>query len=190
MSLLLPGVLVPATLVGSSGFHARVGERVALALDVYCRHRTNISGQDPRQEPASRSASAEPDGELVLTGLAVPINEPGWLGGWVLDVSGMLVHVTEAEPGPGDIAGYDDRDSESDPGQPAPAPGTWVRVRGVVSVADDYVADEAEQQWQLRLTREWTVQRIRTTDAPDSVIEEITRTRRPVSYLIDLVTPT
>ncbi|MBG0566455.1 hypothetical protein [Actinoplanes aureus] len=159
---------------------------MTLALEAYCRHRTAISEQDHHTEPVQPPPPAAPAGELALTGTAVPAVELGWLGGWLFEVAGIPLHVTEASAGPGVIAGVNDREAGSDPAEPPPAPGTRVHMRAVVSVADGYVVDEVEQAWNRPMTRPWLVQRIvRLRPARRSVAH----TGVNNDYLIDLASP-
>jgi hypothetical protein len=92
MTVRLPGVLVPAELVGGSEFRARVGAQMPLALAAYCRYRVPASEQD-RRGPAAAPA---PGAELLLTGTAVPFVRACRLGGWMLELAGIPIHVTEA----------------------------------------------------------------------------------------------
>ena len=198
---MLPGVFVAPELVGSSDFRAKVGAEVPLALEIYCRHRAHASHQDGRQAPVSRFADAGSTDGLVLTGIAVPFEGTCQLGGWVLEVADIPVYVTEASAttGPNVIAGVNDRDPDSDPEEPIPDRGAWMRVRGNVSVADDYVVDEVERASQRSMQRLWRVQRIvrlvptghesgmRST-YPQQV-EAVRHTGDASSYLLDLVAP-
>jgi len=195
----MPGVFVAPGLVGSSGFRTKLDAEVLLALEIYCRHRVRASDHDSRQAPVSRAADAGSTDELILTGVAVPFEGTCRLGGWMLQVADIPVHVTEATAGPGVIAGVNDRDPASDPEEPVPDRGAWVRVRGNVSVADGYVVDEVEQASQRSVQRLWRVQRIvRLVPAgyrsgmrhtyPQQV-EAVRHTRDSSSYLLDLVAP-
>ena len=193
--MVLHGVFVAPGLVGSSDFRTEVGAEVPLALEIYCRHRVRVSEQEGRRTPVSRPA----DAGLVLTGVAVPFEDTCRLGGWMLEVADIPVHVTEASaaPGPGVIAGVNDRDPASDPAEPFPERGAWVRVRGAVGVADGYVVDEVEHASQRSVQRLWRVQRIvrlaptgygngRPRTSPRQV-EAIRHTGDDSGYLLDLV---
>ncbi|WP_213005743.1 hypothetical protein [Paractinoplanes toevensis] len=197
MSLILPGVLVAPGLVESSDFRTEVGTEVPLALEIYCRHRARVSNQEGRQAPVRRSADAGTADELILTGVAVPFASTCRLGGWLLEVVGIPVYVTEATAGPGVIAGVNDRDPDSDPEEPLPDRGAWVRVRGSVSVADGYVVDEVERASQRSVQRLWRVQRIERLMPTDyrsgnrraypQQVEAVRHTGDSSSYLLDLV---
>ncbi|MCM4076624.1 hypothetical protein [Paractinoplanes hotanensis] len=201
MSLIVPRVLVGPGLVGSSDFRTKLDAEVLLALEIYCRHRVHVSDQGGHQASVSRSADVGSTDELILTGVAVPFEGPCRLGGWVLQVAGIPVHVTEASAtaGPGVIAGINDRDPASDPEEPIPDRGAWVRVRGNVSVADGYVVDEVEQALQRSVQRLWRVHRIvrlvptgyrnGMQHTRPQEVEAIRHTRDASSYLLDLVAP-
>src|SRR3954447_8767985 len=199
MSLMLPGVFVAPGLVGSSDFRTELGAEVPLALEIYCRHRAQVSSQEGRQAGVRRSAGAGSADGLILTGVAVPFEGTCRLGGWVLEVADIPVFVTEATAGPGVVAGVNDRDPDSDPEEPFPDRGAWVRVRGDVSVADVYVVDEVERASQRSVRRLWRVQRIvrlvptgyksgRQSTYPQQV-EAVRHTADSSSYRLDLVAP-
>ncbi|BCY11724.1 hypothetical protein L3i22_068120 [Actinoplanes sp. L3-i22] len=169
---MLSGVLVAAELVGSSGFRAETGKWTTLSLESY----------GARWSPASdRAASAVEPTELLLTGVLLPFARPCLLGGWVLDVDGVPIHV-----------------GASPPDAPLPRPGQRVEVRGPVGVADDYVVDEVQRALQRRTAREWLVRRIvrhRPFTAGGvrrirpEVVPSIRHTADTSSYLIDLRAP-
>lgn len=199
---MLPGVFVAPELVGSSDFRTSVGAEVPLALEIYCRHRAYVSRQDGNHTPVRRSAGAASTAELMLTGVAIAFESTCQLGGWMLEVAGIPVYVTEAPAtaGPKVIAGVNDGAPDSDPEEPFPDPGAWVRVRGSVSVADDYVVDEVERASQRSMQRLWRVQRI-VRLAPTGYeigsqltepqpVEAVRNTGDPSSYLLDLVRST
>jgi hypothetical protein len=181
--LVFGGVLVGAALVGSSGFRARLGHSVTLGLQVHCRHRRFVVSSGERADPP-------PDGEVGLTGIALP-PAVSVLGGWVLNAGGVPVHVDEAPagPSPGVVAGLNDRRAGSDPAEPLPEAGAWVRVYGPVSVADDYEVEDAEQAWRIPMRRPWLVRRIvrRTLAGRVFETEAIVHTGDTSDYLIDLV---
>ena len=139
--------------------------------------------------------------ELVLTGVAVPFERSCQLGGWVLEIAGVPVYVTEASGAAGRhvVTGVNDRHPGSDPEEPFPDRGAWVRVRGTVTVADDYEVDEVEQALQRSMQRPWRVQRIVRLSPPGHrggtlrtdprQVEAIRHTGDASSYLIDLVGP-
>ncbi|MEU4619396.1 hypothetical protein AB0G04_05345 [Actinoplanes sp. NPDC023801] len=183
--LVFGGVLVHAALVGSSGFRARVGEKVTLGLQVYCRRRSLVVAPQERDEPVQPG----PAGELGLTGIVLP-HAASMLGGWVLEVAGIPVHVEEAPAGraPGVIVGRNDRRAASDPVEPLPGAGTWVRVTGPVSVADDYETEDAEQAWLMPMRRPWLVRRIVRRTPAGQALEAgaIVHTGDTSDYLIDL----
>ena len=198
---MLPGVFVASEMVWSSDFRTKVGAEMPLALEIYCRHRAHASNQDGRQAPVRRPADAGSTDGLILTGVAAPIEDTCQLGGWVLEVATIPVYVTEAsaKAGPTVIAGVNDRDPDSDPEEPIPDRGAWVRVRGNVSVADDYVVDEVERASQRSLQRLWRVQRIvrlvptgyesgMQYTHPQQV-EAVRHTGDASNYLLDLVAP-
>ncbi|MEU7906750.1 hypothetical protein, partial [Actinoplanes sp. NPDC049118] len=82
---------------------------------------------------------------------------------------------------------------------PFPGRGARVRVRGNVSVADNYVVDEVEQALQGSVQRLWRVQRIvrlvpighgrGTQRTYPQQVEAIRHTGDASSYLLDLVAP-
>jgi hypothetical protein len=191
MTVRLPGVLVPGELVGSSGFRAHVGARVPMALEAYCRFRVPASEQD-RRGPA---AGPSPGADLLLTGVSVPFVRVCRLGGWMLEIAGIPLHVTEASATPGltVITGVNDRETGSDPAEPFPAPHTWVRARATVSVAADHVVGEVEPALGRKVERPWLVERIvRLAPAgrgSGQQVESIRHTAEVSSYLLDLVTP-
>jgi hypothetical protein len=96
---MLPGVFVAPGLVGSSDFRTELGAEVPLALEIYCRHRAQVSSQEGRQAGVRRSAGAGSADGLILTGVAVPFEGTCRLGGWVLEVADIPVFVTEATAG-------------------------------------------------------------------------------------------
>jgi hypothetical protein len=188
----LSGVFVAADVVGSSGFTARVGHEVTLALSAYCLYRRAAADKaadeaagDKADDKARHDTAAHQRG--WLDGTVVPPTRDSMFGGWVLDAGGILFHVTESSsvPDQGSLAPGDyDREAGSDPEEPAPAPHTRVRMRAGLSVADDYVPDEVRDGWGVDLMRPWLVERI--VDEGGRVVTEIRRTHEPISYLIDL----
>lgn len=93
------------------------------------------------------------------------------------------------------MPGVNDRDPGSDPADPLPSPHTWVRVRGPVSVADDYIADAVEEAAQRPARRTWLVRRIvRLTPAGHGhrelraqPAESVDHQSDASSYLLDLL---
>ncbi len=141
-AMTLPGILVDATLVGSSGFRAETGKSVTLSLETYGDDWSPASGEDRGQPVVALPGSGAEPTELLLTGVVLPFVRPCPLGGWVLDVDGVPIHVATSHP-----------DSP-------PAAGQWVRFRGTVSVADGYVEDEVQGALRRPMARPWLVQRI------------------------------
>ncbi|GIF08555.1 hypothetical protein [Actinoplanes siamensis] len=174
-ALTLPGVLVTAGLVGSSDFRAQVGGRTVLTLEAHGDHWAPGEDLNPSVTALPRS-SAGPT-ELLLTGIALPFVRTCPLGGWVLDVDGVPIHVGTSYP------------------DPPPAAGQRVRFRGTVEVADGYVADEVQAALRRPTDRSWLVQRIvrlkpvtgggQRTVRPEP-ITSIRHTADSSSYLIDL----
>ena len=193
----LPGVLVGADLVGSSDFQAQTGSRVSLALEAYCYDWADAS-EEHRQHPViHRAAPFEPQDKLLLTGVVLPLSRPCELGGWVLDLAGIPIHVTNAQDRSGSsvLAAPDENNPRSQSHYASPVPGTWVRIEGTVSIADDYVVDEVEQSLQRPVERPWLVQRIvRLVPLPGrgkrefraQPAQSIHHTRDASSYLVDL----
>jgi hypothetical protein len=182
MRVELPGVLVATHLVGSSDFRTRVGAVMPLALEVYSRHRTPARDDDRRRPVLRRTSGTGSPDTFDLTGVVVPFAETCRLGGWVAEVAGVPFFVTEADHDPG-------------VGPEGPQPGSWVRVRGEIYVADDYVVDEVEEALRQGVRRLWQVRRIIRSVPVDGgrgarprEVAEIRHTGDVSSYLIDLVT--
>lgn len=177
-NLSLPDVLVASDLVGSSGFRARVGGEVSVTLTAHSYHWEHVPEGDSRPWVVQGASSTGLPAEMVLTGVVLPLTGTPELGGWVLDLAGVPIHVTA-----------------QDEGAAAPDPGTWVRLRGTVSVADDYIVDEVEPALRRPMAHRWRVQAItrlvptggqgeRTLRAQPA--EAIDRTADSSAYLVDL----
>ncbi|GAA2861246.1 hypothetical protein Acy02nite_57720 [Actinoplanes cyaneus] len=186
---MLSGVLVTSDLVASSDFRARVGAETPLALEVYCRHRVQVGDHEPA------GADRGPDGEFVLTGVAVAVDPSCPLGGWVLEVDGIPFYVVESSAGRGAgvVPGVNDRLPGSDPEKPVPEQGARVRVRGSVSVADGYVAHDIGQALGRDIERLWRVRRIarlpRHGRGEPQQVPEISYPGGHHDYLLDLAAP-
>ncbi len=159
-------VFVPMYLVASNDFETHVGGQVTLALELSCRHRTAALGPPPTASVAWVAGShGHPDsrGRHEMVGQAVPTESCVWRDGWIFDVDGLPMYVTEVDDVPPgqELTDYR-REHGSDPVMPVPAPGTWVRVRGQLSIAEDHVTGGFEPEAALlaQAERQWSVQRI------------------------------
>ncbi|GIE84420.1 hypothetical protein [Actinoplanes regularis] len=167
-------------LVGSSDFRAEAGSRATLSLETYGDSWSPASDEDPRQPVVALPGSAVEPTELLLTGIVLPFLRSCPLGGWVLEVDGVPIHVGTSHP-----------DSPPDAGG-------WVRFRGRVSVADGYVEDEVQAALRRPTARSWLVRSIvrlkpsasgrRRIFRPETV-PSIKRTTDASSYLLDLCAP-
>lgn len=146
--MLWPEVFVPESAVASDGFTAEVGGTVTMPLMLSCGFRTRIAAAEP-------SVTPDPDdrGTYDLVGQAVAGPSTVLAGGWVIDVGGLAVYVSE-EAGPG------------------PKVGTWARVRGRLSIAEPYETDGYEPAADLlnRAERTWHVHRAVRLDTTDGRI--------------------
>ncbi|KHD75625.1 hypothetical protein MB27_21670 [Actinoplanes utahensis] len=155
-------------MVASDGFTAEVGGMVEMPLSLYCRYRTRLSADDDRR-PAASSIPGDhrhPETRSVhdLVGRAVAMESTVWTAGWMLDVDGLGIYVSEADtgPSPGSSAFEVYREAGSDPAAPVPEPGTWTRVRGQLSIAEPYETGAYEPEAELlrHAVRTWLVHRI------------------------------
>jgi hypothetical protein len=178
-TLSLPGVLVAADLVGSAGFRTQVGDKISVALEAYSYHWASASDEERDQPVLPETSGSDHHTELLLTGVVLPLARPCELGGWVLDLGGVPIHVTDDQNGH----------------EAGPAAGTWVRIRGTLNVADDYVVDEVERALQRTLTHPWLVKRIvrlipygyGEAKFHSQYTESIDHTGDASSYLLDLL---
>ncbi|XVU21343.1 hypothetical protein ACQPZJ_29225 [Actinoplanes sp. CA-054009] len=166
MTMLWRDVFVLDSVVASNGFTAEVGGTVEMALALYCQFRTRVGPDDNRRPSMTAAAGALPSDRGVhdLVGRAVPMESTVFDAGWMLDVDGLGIYVSEAEAGPrpGFPASGVYREPGSDPAAPVPEPGTWTRVRGRLSIAEDYETGAYEPVAELlrHATRTWLVRRI------------------------------
>jgi hypothetical protein len=160
-------VLVPDHVVASDGLTAEVGGVVEMSLQLFCRYRT-LLGPDEPSASVTRVSGAYVDAgrEWVheLVGRVVEVDSCRWAEGWVIDVDGLAVYVHEsgASSGPALRVENSVRERGSDPPTPLPEPGSRVRVRGGLSVAESYETDMFEPVDELlrRAERRWHVRRI------------------------------
>lgn len=160
-------VFVPDHVVASDGFTAEVGGVVEMPLSLFCRFRTQV-GKDDDRRPSVTSTPGDylhSDNRRVydLVGQAVAMGSTVWAAGWMLDVDGLGIYVSEAdvEPLPGVPIFGVYREAGSDPAVPVPKPGTWTRVRGQLSIAESYETGAYEPEADLlrRAVRTWLVRR-------------------------------
>jgi hypothetical protein len=160
-------VFVPDHVVASDGFTAEVGGMVEMPLALFCRFRTQASKDDDRR-PSVTSVPGDyrhPDSRSVydLVGHAVAMESTLWAVGWMLDVDGLGIYVSEADagPSPGAPAFGAYREAGSDSAAPVPKPGTWTRVRGQLSIAEPYETGGYEPEADLlhHAVRTWLVRR-------------------------------
>jgi hypothetical protein len=145
-----------------------------------------------------------PDNRSVydLVGRAVAMESTLWAAGWMLDVDGLGIYVSEADAGPSPgfpIFGVY-REAGSDPAAPVPKPGTWTRVRGQLSIAEPYETGAYEPEADLlrHAVRTWLVRRaVRLDGKPskgrlrqgrgrDVAVIRPTAAWTTVGYLLDL----
>jgi hypothetical protein len=166
VGLICRDVFVPSSLVHSDGFTVEVGDHVHLALEFYCRYRTAATRHEGAVAVAARpEAHSHSDLRSVyeVVGVAVP-TETVWFSGWILEAAGLLMYVTEApdahDPEMSGLNVY--RESGSDPEIPRPDPGSWIRARGQLSIAEDHVTSGFEPRETLlrQAQRSWRVRRI------------------------------
>ncbi|BAL89323.1 hypothetical protein AMIS_41030 [Actinoplanes missouriensis 431] len=160
-------VFVPDHVVASDGFTAEVGGMVEMPLALFCRFRSQVS-KDGDHRPSVTSTPGDhthPDNRSVydLVGQAVAIESTVWSAGWMLDVDGLGIYVSEADAGPppGLPTSGVYREGASDPAAPVPEPGTWTRVRGQLSIAEPYETGAYEPEADLlrHAVRTWLVRR-------------------------------
>jgi hypothetical protein len=160
-------VFVPDSVVASDGFTAEVGGMVEMPLALFCRFRAQVSNDDDRR-PSVTSMPGDyrhPDNRGVhdLVGQAVAMESTVWAAGWMLDVDGFGIYVSEADAGPS--PGFPNfgvyREAGSDPAAPVPEPGAWTRVRGQLSIAEPYETGAYEPEADLlrHAVRKWLVRR-------------------------------
>jgi hypothetical protein len=94
-------VFVPDHVVASDGFTADVGGMVEMPLLLFCRFRTQVGSDDDRR-PSVTSAPGDylrPDNRRVydLVGQAVAVESTVWADGWMIDVDGLGIYVSEAD---------------------------------------------------------------------------------------------
>lgn len=172
MSTLWRDVFVPADVVASDGFTAKVGGVVSMSLELYCRYRLAAAEHD-RSMPVRSETRDYPQADqrhvYDLVGTAVAVESCIWSDGWVLDVDGLFMYVSEAPARP--VSGVPvssvHRDPGSDPAAPGPPAGSRVRVRGQLSIAESYVTSGFEPEIELsrRAVRPWRVRRIVRLDS-------------------------
>jgi hypothetical protein len=163
-------VLVPDTVVCSDGLTAEVGGLVELPLLLYCEDRTSLS-HEPDTSLARMSAThVESRDRWVheLVGRVVEVDSCLWADGWVLDVHGLAIYVQDLQ------------ERSSDPPAPLPEPGSWVRARGELSIAQAYETDAFEPADDLlrRAERQWHVRRIVRLDHQPGTPGSPSRRRR------------
>jgi hypothetical protein len=151
-----------------------------MALELSCSYRAVA-------DPVS-SVERLAEGRYELVGRALPIDGCAWEDGWVIEVDGLAVYVTEQNDR---VA----REAGSDPIMPVPGAGGWVRVRGALSIAEYYVTSAFEPEDALleQAERPWTVQRIvqvNMVGQSESVAGidagELVRRPRATGYLVDI----
>ncbi|MFC4069047.1 hypothetical protein [Actinoplanes subglobosus] len=151
---------------------------MSVTLTAHSYRWDHVAEGDRRPEVVRATSSSDQQAEIFLTGVVLPLNGTSELGGWVLDLAGVPIHVTA-----------------QDETEAAPDAGTWVRLRGTVSVADDYVVDELEPALRRPMAYRWRVQAI-TRLVPTGghgerrfraqPAEAIVRTAEASGYLVDL----
>ncbi|GID28157.1 hypothetical protein [Paractinoplanes brasiliensis] len=200
-------VFVPDSVVGSDGFTAEVGGLVEMPLALYCRYRTPVGKDDDGRPTVTFTPGdhALPDNRGVydLVGRPVAMENTAWAAGWMLDVDGLGIYVSEAAAGPSPgfprLGVY--RETGSDPAAPVPQPGMWTRVRGQLSIAEPYETGAYEPEAELlrHAVRTWLVHRVVRLDGlPGSgrvtrgrgedvaVVQRAGAARTTVGYLLDL----
>ncbi|MBU2662658.1 hypothetical protein KOI35_03985 [Actinoplanes bogorensis] len=155
-------VFVPDHVVGSDDFRAEVGGVVEMALALQCHDRAVLDAPGDGQRHGD---------DLVGRVVAV---ESSWPDGWMLDVNGLGIYVSEAA-------------------QPLPPSGAWVRVRGELSIAEYYETDlyEPTDELRQRAERRWHVRRIVRLELGTGRREDVTAirfdpVRRLIGYRLDL----
>jgi hypothetical protein len=163
------GVLVPGTAVGGDGFTAAAGATTRFAIELACR-----SWEYTEQPFPPRRM---PDGSYELAGEPLPAHSE-WLIGWVLSLGDLCLYVTDAGPPPGRPA--------PDSG---PRPGSLVRARGDLTLAEDYVTDAFRPRDVLtaRTVRRWRVHRIVALSHTGAATAVTATSRRAAAaYLLDV----
>ncbi|GGQ58909.1 hypothetical protein [Couchioplanes azureus] len=164
-------VFVPSHVVAGDGFTAEVGGVAELPLALFCRYRAGVGAEHRRTAVTSTPGSRSDPGHrriYDLVGSVVPAESRIWPDGWMLDVGGLGMYVSEADasPSPRMPGRPGDREAGSDPALPVPRPGTWLRVRGQLGIAEPYETDGFAPEAELRdrAVRAWTVRRITRLD--------------------------
>ncbi|MBL7259908.1 hypothetical protein [Paractinoplanes lichenicola] len=177
-------VFVSSSVVGSDGLTAEVGGTVVMPLALSCRYRVPASAQEA------------PGSGHDLVGQVVEVRS-SWPDGWMLDVGGLGIYVSEVGTESPRIS-PESREPGSDPPIPVPRSGAWVRVRGRLGIAEDYETGMFEPADELlnRAVRRWRVHRIVRLDAPGPPSAERGREvaamrfddlrRMTLGYLLDL----
>ncbi|MGK5681493.1 hypothetical protein [Actinoplanes sp. URMC 104] len=204
MTMLWRDVFLPDHVVGSDEFTAEVGGRVEMPLALYCQFRTGASRDDLRRPAVSSMPgdAGHPDRRSVhdLVGRAVAMQSTVRAAGWMLDVDGLGIYVSEADagPSPGFPSAGVYREAGSDPAAPVPEPGTWTRVRGRLSIAEPYETGAYQPEADLlrHAVRTWVVRRaVRLDGGPGkgrevAVVRPAARrgkaARMTFGYLLDL----
>jgi hypothetical protein len=193
VEVILRDVLVPATVVESDGFTAEVGGTVSMALELYCEYWADATDHDRPGLVAVHSGTDRHTGSCSvheLVGIVVPTETVG-VTGWMLDVAGLLLYVQQApdHDDPGGRNSMVHRDPLSRTG--LPAPGSTVRVRGELSIAEYYVTSmfEPEQPLLDGATRTWSVRRMARLER-DRRYRDVRATGRMgdngLGYLLDI----
>ena len=127
-------VLVPSTMVESDGFTTEVGATLTVALELFCRERRPAGGEELAHPVGFRSGGYDLVGE---------VRDVSPHGAWTFAVGGLTFYVTEGADGP-------------------PSAGSWLRVRGELSVAEWHVVHEFGHSDALRRAseRSFVVERI------------------------------
>lgn len=122
---------------------------IAGSLALFCRYRVAVRAED-----------SEPGEGLV--GTAVAVDGGIWADGWMIDVDGLGIYVSEADAAtaPRPRTSPIEREAGSDPPLPVPVPGSRVLVRGDLSLAADYETAEHWTEAHQAAEREWVVRRI------------------------------
>ncbi|GIF45258.1 hypothetical protein [Actinoplanes xinjiangensis] len=193
MALILRDVFLPSTVVEGDEFSAEVGGTVSMALELYCHYWTAASDRDlPGWAAVHPGTYRHADSRSVheLVGVAVP-TEHVWSTGWTLDAAGLLLYVDQA-PGSNDLEAAVSkvhRDPASQTG--IPALGSAVRVKGRLSIAEDYVTSGSVPETTLlqRAIRPWSVRRMTLLER-DGRHSDVPATGRwganGIGYLLDL----
>lgn len=172
MTLPWRDVFVPVHVVASNDFTAETGGLVVMSLSLFCRYRVASAEPDPGRPISSVSGNhSHPDHRRVydMIGKAVSIDSCAWPDGWIIDVSGLAIYVSEADARSEASAPTFNvyREAASDPPMPLPQPGAWTRVRGQLAIAEDHETGgyEPEDALLRRAVRSWHVRRIVRLDS-------------------------